>query len=86
MTQARVGARTVDFLWPRERVVVEIDPWSSHGSRTAFANDRAATNALQLAGYVVLRFTDADLARDPARVARLIARALQAQPISPPVR
>jgi very-short-patch-repair endonuclease len=84
MTQARVGARTVDFLWPDARLIVEIDPWESHGSRTAFRNDRSATNTLQLAGYTVLRFTDTDLARDPARVARLISQALSAT--SPPVR
>jgi very-short-patch-repair endonuclease len=85
VTQARVGARTVDFLWPDARVIVEIDPWESHGSRTAFGNDRSATNSLQLAGYTVLRFTDTDLVRDPARVARLIRQACSSATV-PPVR
>jgi very-short-patch-repair endonuclease len=70
-----------------QRLIAEVDPWSWHGSRSAFAHDRAATNTLQLAGYVVPRFTDHDLARDAARVARRITRALAAQPLmSPPVR
>ena len=66
----------MDFLWPDARLIVEVDSWDAHGTRTAFQNDRAASNGLQLAGYVVLRFTDADLIRDPTRVARLIGRAL----------
>jgi very-short-patch-repair endonuclease len=86
LTQQSVGGRTVDFLWPDARLVVEIDSWDAHGTRTAFQNDRAATNAMQLSGYVVLRFTDAELRRDPARVARLVGRALAAQLTVPPVR
>jgi very-short-patch-repair endonuclease/predicted transcriptional regulator of viral defense system len=86
LTQQSVGGRTVDFLWPDARLVVEIDSWDAHGTRTAFQNDRAATNAMQLSGYVVLRFTDGELRRDPARVARLVGRALAAQLTVPPVR
>ena len=78
LTQQSVGGRTVDFLWPEARLVVEVDSWDAHGTRSAFQNDRTASNGLQLAGYVVLRFTDVDLIRDPARVARLIRRALEA--------
>jgi very-short-patch-repair endonuclease len=80
LTQQRIGARTVDFLWPEARLVVEVDSWDAHGTATAFQNDRSASNALQLAGYVVLRFTDVDLARDPGRVAAAIDRALRAAP------
>jgi len=25
--QQRVGARTVDFLWPHARLIVEVDSW-----------------------------------------------------------
>jgi very-short-patch-repair endonuclease len=78
LTQQSIGGRTVDFLWPEARLVVEVDSWDAHGTRSAFQNDRTASNGLQLAGYVVLRFTDTDLVRDPARVARLIRRALEA--------
>jgi very-short-patch-repair endonuclease len=86
LTQQRVCRRTVDFLWPDARLVVEIDSWDAHGTLTAFQNDRSASNGLQLAGYVVLRFTDGELRREPARVARLVRRALAAQLTLPPVR
>jgi very-short-patch-repair endonuclease len=85
-TQQRVGGRTVDFLWPDARLIVEIDSWDAHGTPTAFQNDRSASNRLQLSGYVVLRFTDSELERDPARVAGLVRRALAAQLTVPPVR
>jgi hypothetical protein len=38
--------------------------------------DRATSNALQLAGYAVLRFTHADVTRRPAEIARQISDAL----------
>ena len=74
------------LLWPDARLIVEIDSWDAHGTPTAFQNDRSASNGLQLSGYVVLRFTDSELERDPARVARLVRRALAAQLTVPPVR
>ncbi len=58
------------------RLIVETDGWEAHGTRGAFQLDRAASNAFQLAGYAVLRFTHADLTRRPSRVAREIRTAL----------
>jgi very-short-patch-repair endonuclease len=58
-------------------VVVETDGWEGHGTRSAFQSDRAVSNTLQLAGYTILRFTDADLRRRPAGVAREIRSALE---------
>ena len=31
----------VDFLWPAEGLIVEVDGWESHRSRSAFEEDRA---------------------------------------------
>ncbi len=78
LTQQRLAGRRVDFLWPAERIVVETDGWQAHSTPTAFQADRATTNALQLAGYAVLRFTNADVTRRPAQIARQIRRALAA--------
>ena len=78
LTQERVLGRRRDFVWPRERVVVETDGWEGHGTRTAFQSDRTTSNTLQLAGYRILRFTDADLKRRPTLVARQIKSALAA--------
>ena len=77
LTQQSLGGRTVDFLWPEARLVVEVDSWDADGTRSAFQNDRTASNGLQLAGYVVLRFDRRGSRCDTARVARLIRRALE---------
>jgi Transcriptional regulator, AbiEi antitoxin len=50
----------VDALWPRQRVVVELDSWTFHRSRRAFVEDRRKAAILQLAGYLVLPFTALD--------------------------
>lgn len=76
LTQHSVNGHRADFVWPRQRLVVETDGWEAHGTRSAFQSDRASSNALQLRGYVILRFTAADLRRRPAQVARQIQAAL----------
>jgi very-short-patch-repair endonuclease len=68
----------VDFIWHDEHLVVEADGWQAHGTRHAFQRDRATTNALQLAGYTVLRYTEQDLTRRPREVAAQIRGALSA--------
>ena len=75
-TQRQIGATRVDFLWPDHDLIVETDGWESHSTRSAFQQDRTATNDLQLAGYTLLRFTHADLAHRAGHVAAQIARAL----------
>ena len=66
----------LDFVWPEHRVVVEVDGWEAHRTRAAFQQDRTTTNALQLDGFVVLRFTWEDVNRRPALVAAQVRRAL----------
>ncbi len=67
----------VDALWHDERVAVEADGWRWHGDRASFQRDRAKANALQLAGYRVLRFTHDDVVRRPAQTAATIRGALR---------
>jgi len=55
----------VDFLWRRERLVVETDGWETHRTRQAFERDRAKDALLARAGYRVVRFTWRQLAREP---------------------
>jgi very-short-patch-repair endonuclease len=74
--QHPVLGRRMDFVWPAERVIVETDGWEAHGTRHAFQADRATSNALQLAGWTILRFTDADLRRRPVGVISQIRVAL----------
>jgi very-short-patch-repair endonuclease len=72
-TQARVLRYTVDFLWPAERVVVEVDGFGPHGTRMRFEDDRARDAALVAAGYRVLRFTWRQLDHEPELVAARLA-------------
>jgi very-short-patch-repair endonuclease len=76
-TQYRIGARTLDFAWPEHRLVVETDGWQAHGTPHAFQADRTTTNALQLAGWTVLRFTWTDVTRRQRRVAETVRAALK---------
>ncbi len=68
-----------DFVWHRERVVVEVDDWSTHGTRIAFEDDRRRDRALQLHGWRVVRFTRLDLEERPAHVIATLTAMLVAQ-------
>jgi very-short-patch-repair endonuclease len=66
----------VDFIWHDARLIVEVDGWEGHRTRVAFQDDRTNTNALQLAGYVVLRFTYEDVKHRSHLVADQVRQAL----------
>ncbi len=74
--QVRAGRTRPDFVWPHARLVVEVDSWSAHGTPRAFQADRAQSNAVQLAGWIILRFTYADVTRRPEVVAAQVRQAL----------
>jgi predicted transcriptional regulator of viral defense system len=69
----QVAGRTVDFVFPDARLVVETDSWRYHRTRRAFEDDRARDALLARAGYRTLRFTDHHLEVEPAVVAATIA-------------
>jgi very-short-patch-repair endonuclease len=56
-----------DVVWRGERVVVELDGYDPHRTRSAFTGDRRRDRALQLAGWLVLRYTWTDLNRRELR-------------------
>lgn len=66
----------VDFLWPRQRVVVETDGRASHDTVAAFHEDRRRDRDLRLAGYDMLRVTWAQLDHEPEATLAAIARLL----------
>jgi hypothetical protein len=76
VVNAQVAGYEVDMLWPRERVVVELDSRAYHLNRPAFERDRQKDAALQLAGYRVIRVTEQQLKR-PDRVARTVQALLR---------
>jgi very-short-patch-repair endonuclease len=66
--QQVIGPHTVDFLWPDQRLVVEMDDFRTHRTRTAFESDRARDAWLMTQGYRVLRLTWRQLRDEPAIV------------------
>jgi very-short-patch-repair endonuclease len=64
----RIDRFEVDFLWRENRLVVEVDGWDAHRSRSRFEEDRARDLKLKLLGYQVVRFTWRQLAEDPNAV------------------
>jgi very-short-patch-repair endonuclease len=74
---ARLLGFEVDALWPRHRLVAELDGFAYHRHRGAFERDRSRDATLQAAGYRVVRFTHRRIAREPDGVAEQL-RALLA--------
>jgi very-short-patch-repair endonuclease len=67
-----VCSHEVDFLWRRQRLVVETDGAAAHLTPTAFEEDRSRDAALQLAGFRVVRFTWRQIADDRRRVVEVV--------------
>jgi hypothetical protein len=61
--------REPDFTWPGHPLIVEVDSWRHHRNRRAFVTDRAKDRTALRAGRITARFTDVEIARDPAAVA-----------------
>jgi very-short-patch-repair endonuclease len=67
---------TIDFMWPRQRLAVEIDGYRYHSARGAFERDRAKGANLAAAGLCVVRFTWLQLVSEPHVVIARTAQAL----------
>lgn len=79
-TQATLpGVGNVDF-WIERALPVEIDGFSYHGDRKAFAADRYRMNAAVLLGQPTLRYLPEQIWYDHRRVVHEIARALELWP------
>jgi very-short-patch-repair endonuclease len=68
----------VDLLWNEERCVVEIDG-HEHRASLKFAADRRRDVQLQLDGYAVLRFTNAQVLTDTEAVVGQVERFLRSR-------
>jgi hypothetical protein len=79
-----LGARPcgfpVDFLWPRQRLVVEVDGYGFHGHRSAFERDRYRDQVLVAAGFRVARVTWHQMNDEPTAVIVRVAQALALAP------
>ncbi len=74
----KIGPYEVDLLWREERLVVEVDGYAFHSTRSAFERDRARDADLQARGLRVLRFTWRQIVDQPeivvSRVKQLLKR------------
>lgn len=66
--QLPAGHVWLDRCWPEAKLAVELDGAQHHTSPEDRRKDLARDRALAAAGWVVLRFTYADVLRDPAGV------------------
>lgn len=73
---ARLCGYEVDFLWRRERLVVEVDGYAFHATRAAFERDRRKDADLADAGFAVRRVTWRQLAGEAERLLVRLTRAL----------
>ncbi len=69
---------TVDFLWRRHGVVVEIDGYRYHSTRSAFERDHRKDGVLTAAGLDVHRFTYDQTANEPVATIVRVSQALEA--------
>lgn len=71
-----------DLAWPSRRVIVEADGELVHGTAVALHHDRRRQNELVARGWIVVRFTWADLSR-PGYIVAAVRRALAVAPSAP---
>jgi very-short-patch-repair endonuclease len=73
-----VEGEVVDALWRQERIIVELDGFAFHKSRSRFEADRRRDAKLMVAGYRVLRITQERLTNEPEAVLAEIRALLSA--------
>lgn len=76
-TNVRVHEFEVDAVWHDQRLVVEVDGFAFHGSRSAFERDRRRDAVLQSHGWRVVRVTWRQLCDEPEALVALLARLLE---------
>jgi predicted transcriptional regulator of viral defense system len=69
LVNAQLMGYEVDFLWPEDKVIVEVDSRAAHGTREAFERDRLRDRRLLRAGYRTVRVTDLGLRYDEDAIA-----------------
>jgi very-short-patch-repair endonuclease len=71
---------SVDCLWRRERLIVELDGGAVHRTRKAFEGDRERDRLLLVEGWRVMRITWRQLSNDRTRIAADLRTALRCGP------
>lgn len=72
----KVSGLTVDALWRKQKVVVELDGKQGHGTPAQIARDHERDMRLRALGFTVLRYAWGQIKRRPELVVFDVARAL----------
>jgi very-short-patch-repair endonuclease len=72
-----VAGHEVDALFPQEKVIVELDSWGFHRSRTSFEGDRRRDTDTLMADHVTVRLTDERFDGEPREVAAQLHKILE---------
>ena len=75
-TNITAGGYELDVYWPRERFVVELDVYETHGTHAAFESDRLRQEDLLLLGIGMTRVTGVRFDREPTQVIERVGRLL----------
>ena len=67
---------TVDIAFPQQRVVIEVDSWQHHGTRSAFVKDRWRYSRLAAADWAVLPLAAVSISDEPDDVLEVLCAAL----------
>lgn len=78
-----VSGYEVDFFWPVERFVVEVDGFAWHASAGRFEADRRRDAVLASAGVRVMRVTWRQIVKEPAALLVRLAQALARAAVRP---
>jgi very-short-patch-repair endonuclease len=68
-----------DVVFPRLRLIIEVDGWASHGEVDRFQSDRTRQNAVQERGWDIRRFTWHHIVNQPDYVVATIRAALRSR-------
>ena len=71
-----IGDWLVDAVWPHAKVIVEVDGIRGHRTKAQIERDHQRDLELRALGYIVLRYTEAQIRDTPAAVAADIRRYL----------
>ncbi|MFL5834588.1 MAG: hypothetical protein ACJ76B_11520 [Solirubrobacterales bacterium] len=66
----------IDALWPEERVTVELDSHSVHGTKKRFESDRLRDRILAAEGYRTVHVTWRQLQKEPEEIVADLRKAL----------
>jgi very-short-patch-repair endonuclease len=75
-TNIRIGRHEVDFVWRDQRLIVEVDGFRFHSSRSAFERDRRRDAELGTLGFRVARVTWHQIVDEPVALVARLATAL----------